>query len=383
MLRTSLGLRIPEGMHDTLPDEIILQDQAEAEVLKLFSVWSYQKVVTPTLEYGACIQPDEEKEDAFFKFFDRQGHVLVLRPELTTPIARMVSTRMRGGELPLRLCYAADVFRYSSVHRQEFRQAGVELIGSDSPVADAEVVALAVEALRRIGVKDFQINLGHMGIFTGIMDEIEIPAEFRLRYQEALARKDFVGIEQLVAQSGLTTKVQDILLRLPHLHGDEKMLNEVLEWSSKPAIQAAVEALRKIYQYLKDFGVQEYVSLDLGILRGFSYYTGVVFEGYVPGVGFPIVEGGRYDSLYEDFGYPLPATGFAINLGALTDSPLQKLPAAEVLVYGRNISKVIQETHSLRQSGKKVEMILEVITEEEAETFAQRRGIKSIIRIED
>lgn len=380
MFRTSLGLRIPDGMHDILPDEIALQDHAETEVLKLFSAWSYQKVVTPTMEYGACIQPIEEEEDLFFKFFDRQGHVLVLRPELTTPIARMVSTRMRGGELPLRLCYAADVFRYSKSHTQEFRQAGVELIGSDSPVADAEVVALAVEALRHMGVKDFQINLGHMGIFTGIMDELGIPLDFKLKYQEALARKDFVGIERLVGESQLASKVQDILMKLPHLHGEEDMLNQVLEWSAKPSLISAVDALRKIYQYLKDFGAQDHVSLDLGILRGFSYYTGAVFEGYVPGVGFPIVEGGRYDSLYEDFGDPLPATGFAINLGALTGQlPIRKVQVAEALVYGNNPSKVIEQTHRLRQTGIQVEMCLDISTQDEAEDLAERKGIQRII----
>jgi ATP phosphoribosyltransferase regulatory subunit len=380
VLRTTLGLRIPDGMHDILPDQITLQDQAEAEILKLLSSWSYQKIVTPTLEYGACIQPVEEQEDSFFKFFDRHGHVLVLRPELTTPIARMVSTRMRGGELPLRLCYAADVFRYSKSHRQEFRQAGVELIGSNATVADAEVVALAVEALRSIGIKDFQINLGHMGIFNGIMDELGIPQDFKFKFQEALGRKDFVGIEKLVGESLFNSKVQEILLKFPHLHGDVNMLNEVLEWSAKPSLVEAVNSLRKLYEYLNDFKVQEYVSLDLGILRGFSYYTGAIFEGYVPGVGFPIVEGGRYDNLYEDFGYALPATGFAINLGAITGRlPLRKVQAAEVLVYGNNTSKVIKETHKLRKAGLQAEMCLDIITQEEAVNLAKRKGIKEVI----
>jgi ATP phosphoribosyltransferase regulatory subunit len=369
-------------MHDILPDEIALQDRAEAEILKLFKAWSYQKVGTPALEYGACLQPVEEEEDSFYKFFDRQGHVLVLRPELTTPIARMVSTRMRGEELPLRLCYAADVFRYTKSQRQEFRQAGVELIGSASAVADAEVVALAVEALCELGVKDFQINLGHMGIFTGLMDELGIPSEFRLKFQEALARKDFVRIERLVSESLLGSRVQEILLKLPRLHGGESMLDEVLEWSAKPSLLAAVEGLKQVYQCLEDFGGLDYVSLDLGILRGFSYYTGVIFEGYLPGIGFPIVEGGRYDSLYEDFGYPLPATGFAINLGALIGRlPKPKVQAADVLVFGEDISKVIEQTRMLRSEGKQVEMCLESITREAAEELAQRKGIKNLLGV--
>lgn len=380
MLRTSLGLRIPKGMHDMLPDEIARQDKAERKVLELFQSWAYQKVVTPTLEYGACIQPDEEQEDAFFKFFDRQGHVLVLRPELTIPIARMVSTRMRGEELPLRLCYAADVFRYSKTQRQEFRQAGVELIGSDAAAADAEVVALAVESLRSLDIKDFQFNLGHMGIFTGLMDELEVPQEFRLQFQDALARKDFVGIERLVGESQLPDHVRQILLRVPHLHGDERMLDEVLKWSRNPGLISAVEALREVYQYLRNFEVQEYVSLDLGILRGFSYYTGVIFEGYVPGIGFPIVEGGRYDALYGEFGYPLPATGFAMNLGALVGQlTYESVLTADCFVYGKEISAVITETRRRRLKGEQVEMCLTALTREEAERLAHKKGIKKII----
>ncbi|BAE85705.1 ATP phosphoribosyltransferase regulatory subunit [Desulfitobacterium hafniense] len=380
MPRSSLGLRIPEGMHDLLPDELALQEQAETSALDLFKAWAYQKVATPTLEYGACIQPVEEEGDSFFKLFDRQGHVLVLRPELTTSIARMVSTRMRGTAFPLRLCYAADVFRYSKSHKQEFRQVGVELIGSASSAADAEVVALAIEALRKIGGMDFQINLGHMGIFTGIMAELGVPQEFQLHYQEKLARKDFVGIERLVKDYGFETRVQDVLLKLPHLHGKEDMLDQVLEWSRRPSLLEAVNALRQVYRYLKDFGVQDYVSLDLGILRGFSYYTGAVFEGYVPGVGFPVVEGGRYDALYGDFGEDAPATGFAINLKAIIEQMVcSNAERPEVLVYGSDVSKVIAEARKLRQTGKRVEMCLESLTQEQAMESAECKGIKEVV----
>ncbi|MEL1134757.1 ATP phosphoribosyltransferase regulatory subunit [Desulfitobacterium sp. THU1] len=379
MPRSSLGLRIPEGMHDILPNELAIQDQAEGSALDLFNAWAYQKIVTPTLEYGSCIQPVEEEGDSFFKLFDRRGHVLVLRPELTTPIARMVSTRMRGGNMPLRLCYAADVFRYSKSHKQEFRQVGVELVGSASPLADAEVIALACEALSRIGVKGFQINLGHMGIFTGIMDELGVAEAFRINYQEKLARKDFVGIERLVKEGGLEGRVQEILLKLPHLHGTEEMLGQVLEWSQEPSLQESVEALRQVYRYLRDFGVQDKVSLDLGILRGFSYYTGAVFEGYVPGVGFPIVEGGRYDSLYCEFGDDYPATGFAINLKAIIEQlPHSQADLAEIFVFGQDTSKVIAEAQRLRQEGKKVEMSLESLTSGEAEKLATSKGIRDL-----
>ncbi|MDR3586097.1 MAG: ATP phosphoribosyltransferase regulatory subunit [Desulfosporosinus sp.] len=383
MLRTNLGQRIPEGMRDLLPEEIVVQERLEEEIMALFRQWSYQKVLTPTLEFTACVQPDIEQEDSLYKFFDREGRVLALRPELTTPIARLVSTRMRGGEFPLRLCYGADVYRNTSVRHREFRQVGVELVGSDQEMADAEVIALAVEAIAGLGLKNYQFNLGHMGIFSGLMLEAGVDEGIQAKLEEALARKDMVGVESWVRQSGLPTRVQELLLRLPHFHGGEEILDEVLEWSERPAIREAVESLRRIYRYLNNFGVQENVSLDLGILRGFSYYTGAVFEGYVPGVGFPVAEGGRYDSLYADFGIPLPATGFAIHLGNLLEQfPLSSTESADILVYGSDAEQVIRQCRALRAEGKRVEMALGTIEGDEAKKMAARKHIPEILFVQ-
>lgn len=382
MLRTNLGQRIPEGMRDLLPEEIAVQERLEKKILALFQQWSYQKVLTPTLEFTACVQPDLEQDDPLFKFFDREGRILALRPEFTTPIARLVSTRMRGGDFPLRLCYGADVYRNTTARYREFRQVGVELVGSNRELADAEVIALAVEAIAGLGLKNYQFNLGHMGIFSGLMLEAGVDEGIQAKLEEALARKDMVGVERLVGQSGLPARVQELLLRLPHFHGGEQILDEVLNWSERPAIREAVESLRRIYRYLNDFGVQENVALDLGILRGFSYYTGAIFEGYVPGIGFPVVEGGRYDMLYGDFGMPLPATGFAIHLGNLLEKfPLSSVESADILVYGPESGQIIRQCQVLRAQGKRVEMALGTLEADEARKMALRRSIPEVMEV--
>lgn len=382
MLRTNLGQRIPEGMRDLLPEEVAIQERLEEKAFSLFRQWSYQKVLTPTLEFSACVQPDLEQDDSLYKFFDREGRILAMRPELTTPIARLVSTRMRGAALPLRLCYGADVYRNTPVRHREFRQVGVELVGSSHELADAEVIALAVEAIAGLGLKNFQFNLGHMGIFTGLMLEAGVNNGLQTKLEEALGRKDMVGVENLVRQSGLPGRVQELLLRLPHLHGGEEILDEVLEWSARPAIKDAVESLRQIYQYLDVFGIKENVALDLGILRGFSYYTGAIFEGYVAGMGFPVVEGGRYDSLYADFGVPQPATGFAIHLGNLLEQfPSSPKESADVLVYGSDIKQIIHECKVLRSKGKNVEMAIGVVEDEVAHNMAFQRRIREVIGV--
>lgn len=382
MQRTNMGLRIPKGMRDLLPEEIAVQEGLEKKILALFKQWSYQKVLTPTLEYSACVQPDVDQEDSLYKFFDREGRILTLRPELTIPIARLVSTRLRSGEFPLRLCYGADVYRNTNVRHREFRQVGVELVGSDQELADAEVIALAVEAIAGTGLENYQFNLGHMGIFSGLMLEAGVDEGTQAKLEEAIARKDMVGVESCVKQSALPDRVQELLLRLPHFHGGEEILDEVLGWSERPAIREAVESLRRIYQYLDDFGVQGKVSLDLGILRGFSYYTGAVFEGYVPGIGFPVVEGGRYDALYGDFGIPQPATGFAIHLGNLLELfPLPSVEGADVLVYGSDSQLIIRQCQILRAQGKRVEMALGALAKEEAQKLALQKNIAQVLGI--
>lgn len=383
MLRPPLGLRIPEGMRDLLPDELSVQERLESEILSLFQQWSYQKVLTPTLEFGACIQPDLMREDNFFKFFNGQGNILVLRPEMTTSIARLVSTRLRGTQLPLRLCYSGDVLRNSPGRQREFRQLGVELIGAASGLADAEVIALAVESIQHIGVSEFQFNLGHMGIFNGLMSEAGIDGELRSQLENALARKDMVLAEGLLQENSLPENMRELLLRLPHLRGQEEILDEILAWSKSPAIREAVEELRAIYGYLKDFGVEHFVSLDLGILRRFSYYTGVIFEGYVPGIGFPAVEGGRYDNLYADFGYPLPATGFAIHLGSLLGQfSSAAADNADMLVYGSDPQRMIRRCKELRAKGKKVEMALDTLSREEAQELAEKKRISLLVSVD-
>lgn len=351
-------IRIPVGMKDILPEETALLEKLEQDLNKLFHLWSYDKVITPTIEYAACVQPNVDREDQLYKFFDRQGRVLAIRPEFTTPIARLVSSRMRSAELPLRLSYSGDVFRYGNTRQREFRQAGVELIGASSALADAEIIALAVEAFRCLGLKDFQFNLGEMGVFAGLIEETGIREDTLNQLEYFLGRKDIVAIEVLVNQSNLPERVRDIILRLPHLHGGVEILDEVLSLSNLDSVRQAVENLKEIYGYLEDFGVQDAVALDMGILRGFTYYSGVIFEGYVAGVGFPVVEGGRYDALYSEFNNPLPATGFAVNLGGILDLFSTSEIEKGRLVQGENPTDVIRRCRELRAQGQRVQMML-------------------------
>lgn len=384
MERSSLGLKLPEGMIDLLPVELARLEELEGKALTVCKNWSYQKTMTPGLEYRACVEPDADKEDHLYKFFDRSGHTLVLRPEFTTPIARMVATRQRGSQFPLRFCYSGDVYRNDHARYREFRQVGVELIGSDNNIADAEVIALAVEIMKTLDIKNFQLNLGHNGIFSGLAEEMKFDSRLREELEDGIARKDMVKLEKVIAGNDFPSDAKELLLALPHLTGKEDVLNKLENWSHIQPIRRAVESLRTVFMYLKEFGVQEYVSLDLGILKGFSYYTGAIFEGYVPGIGTPLIEGGRYDGLYADFGMQHGATGFAINIGLMLDQTSGfELETAEVLVYGQSPGAVIKRCRELRKGGKKVEMALGFLTDSEARTLASSRGIALLEKIEN
>lgn len=384
MERSPLGLKLPEGMRDLPPAELAWLEEIESKAIRICKNWSYQKVATSGLEYRACVEPDANKEDHLYKFFDKNGHILVLRPEFTTPIARMVATGAKTGSFPLRYCYSGDVYRNDSSRYREFRQVGVELIGSGSDIADAEVIALSVEIMKSLEFRHFQLSLGHNGIFSGLAEEINIDSKLREELEDGIARKDIVKLEKLIAEHSLPGEVKELILSMPHLTGKEEVLDKLHNWSDIKSIRRAVESLRTIYLFLKEFGVQDYVTLDLGILRGFSYYTGVIFEGYLPGVGIPVIEGGRYDNLYSDFGVNLQATGFAVNLGALLEQFREyELETADILVYGQSPGKVIRRCRELRKGGRKVEMALGYLTETDARRLASERGIPDLEFVEN
>ncbi|HWJ03741.1 MAG TPA: ATP phosphoribosyltransferase regulatory subunit [Verrucomicrobiae bacterium] len=377
MKRNALGLQVPTGTADILPREQGFIRTLENKILDLFTSWAYEEVETPTFEYLAAINPTIEKTDSLYKFFDRDGAVLALRPEMTTPIARMIATRLRGNVFPLRICYSAEVFRYEKPPaRREFRQAGVELVGSSSPLADAEVIALAVDTLRNSGVQDFQLNLGHIEIFRGLIEEMGLDELSCKTIEDCLARKDFVALELYLVEIGLSKQQIELIVGLPSFHGGDEVLERVGKLAKSPRTLAALDNLREVYEALKLHEVCQDVAIDLGILRGFDYYTGVVFEGYAPGLGFPVCEGGRYDGLLNKFGLDTPATGFAVNLERLVSIlEVPEYRGANILVAGTSMKRVIVRAGELRAEGKRVETILVPTGESEAREYAALKGI--------
>ncbi|SDL90991.1 ATP phosphoribosyltransferase regulatory subunit [Dendrosporobacter quercicolus] len=383
--------QIPYGTRDFLPREASRKRAIEAALAGMFVRWGYDEVVTPTIEYldTLTLGAGCEVQQNLFKFFDKNNHLLALRPDMTTPIARVAASRLRESPLPLKLFYLTNVFRYEQAQagRQcEFYQAGVELMGAAGPTGDAEVIALAVESMREAGLAEFQISLGQVEFINGIMEESGLALQQRQQVKLAMLTRDLVGLGEILAISGLSREVQHLLQRIPVWHGREDMLDQALTMVTNEKSRGALANLAEIYQLLKVYGVEQYVTFDLGIIRDFDYYTGMVFEGYTPGLGFPLCGGGRYDQMLNSFGAGAPATGFALGIERIMlalerQGKTDKAEAKNFYVAwpsGR-LAAAITKAGQLRKSGYSVEVACQAQTEREAAASQTDKGFERLI----
>lgn len=307
--------RIPSGTRDVLPDEMRELRAITDRVRSVFERCGYGEVYTPALEYeGTLGRADLAGARPAYRTFDEQGNVLVLRSDMTVPIARLAATRYAASEPPLRFCYFAHAYRGVRPQRgqsREFLQAGVELIGAPAPEGTAEVLSVLCTALDAAGLKTYRVGLGDASLYPSLLERLEIPEERRDRMLEALVTGDFVGLEHEIASLGLSKEDSELLLRVSATRGGP----DVLERLSGP-LELAVTGMRAVHALLEP-QVAERVIFDLGLVRSLGYYTGAVFQVYDPAHGVPIGSGGRYDELLARFGRPLPAVGFALNVERL------------------------------------------------------------------
>jgi len=312
---------IPSGTRDVLPDEMRELRAISEAVRAAFDRHGYGEVYTPALEYEStlargfdgALDRDGAAARPAYRLFDENGEVLVLRSDMTVPIARVAATRYAGAEPPLRFCYLAHSYRGVRPQRgqaREFLQAGVELIGAPAPEGTAEALTVLAAALDACGLRGYRIGLGDAGLYPALLDSFGVPEQERAPLVHALVGRDFVGLEAAIGGLGLDAEAARLLLEVPQRRGGV----EVLDATAGP-VADAVTRLRAVRELLGDVG--ERVIFDLGLVRGPGYYTGAVFDVYDPALGAPLGGGGRYDDLLARFGRPLPAVGFALNVERL------------------------------------------------------------------
>ena len=384
---------IPYGTRDFLPREAAEKRAIETAIAEEFNRWGYDEIVTPTVELIDTLTAvsGSDMEPHMFKLFDKNNRTLALRHEMTTPIARVAASRMKEEKLPLKLSYISSVFRYEQTQtgRQcEFHQAGVELLGSDKPTTDAEIIALAVSVMKQAGLNDFIICLGQVDFINGLMKQCGIESKDKAKIRSAIEQRDLVGLNRIVDHTDISEDAKTKVKEIPLLHGGKDVLKKAYSMINNEQSRKALDNLSEIYTLLEAYNVAEYITFDLGVIRDFSYYTGMVFEAYTPGLGYPLCGGGRYDNMLTDFGTELSATGFAVGIErimlALERHGLKcekKQRDVYVAFAAGKATEAIKAVQKLRRAGEACELAPGPSSEPEAEECRAGKGYQQLIYI--
>jgi ATP phosphoribosyltransferase regulatory subunit len=364
---SNLRTQIPHGVQDRFLEEAARRRHAEARLRICFTRWGYQEVIPPTFEFheNLIVGASADLQLAMYRFSDRGGRMLALRADFTPQLARMVATKLFDQPMPLRCCYIGSLFRHEEPQagrKREFTQAGIELVGAETAAADAEAVALCIAALEALDLHDFQVNLGQMAFFHAVTREI--PLDRLLPIREAVDHKNGARLDEVLARASIVGAQRDMLRRLPDLVGGPETLAEARALASRlnrPAALKALDRLAEVHHLLGAFGASQRVILDLGEVRGMEYYTGITFRGVAPGLGWPIISGGRYDGLIAHFGRSLPAVGFGLGIERAllvqTRQAPPELPSGpQLLVNGCDHPICLARIQQLRQRGYSVEV---------------------------
>lgn len=363
-------MSVPDGTRDLLYKECKVIEKLLGNVNKLFHQWGYDEVITPTIEFYDTFNNYERgiTQEEMYKFFDGNGRILALRADGTIPIARVVSTKLRQCKLPLRLRYSSKVFRLNESlvgKKNEFIDCGIEFIGGDTFQSDVEVLVMGIEALKESGIDDFKIEIGHIGIFNSLWDELDINDEYRQALSELIEHKKLVELEELLNVINLSDEYKNIFRSLPWLFGGEEALAKGKKLISNLQVNKIINYLQGIYEAIKTLGYDQYITFDLGITPRIDYYSGIIFKGYVRGVGNYVLYGGRYDNLIKAYGRDLKAIGFSININGLSEaideeSFLDKDEIINIYYNDSNFIAQLKKAEIKRAQGLRVELSREV-----------------------
>ena len=386
-------LHTPEGVRDIYNRECAIKLALQKKLNTVLHLYGYQDIQTPTFEYFDVFRKEIGSTSIrdLYKFFDREGNILALRPDITPSIARAVATLFETENFPIRLCYAGNTFINHSSYRgrlKENTQLGAELIGDDSIEADAEILAMAVECLKKAGLEKFQISIGHAGFLKGLMEEAGLNEEQEEELRELISNKNFFGVEEFIGTLEIAEDLKELFTLLGGFYDSPKQFEEIQKKAAPYQKSAsALTYLKDLHEVLKLYQAERYISYELGAISDYHYYTGIIFSGYTFGTGEPIVKGGRYDKLLKYFGKDAPAIGFAIASDQLLAAiQRQKTEITtdkdyQLLLYPRKLQKeAILKAQELRKTGALIELLCmdETKSKEDYQAYADRTGMTKI-----
>ncbi len=361
-------LHTPEGVRDIYGTEYNKKLQVEALLHNKISLYGYEDIQTPSFEFfdvfGNDIGTTPSRE--LYKFFDKEGNTLALRPDFTPSIARCAAKYFMHKNEPLRFAYSGNAFTNVSNLQgklKETTQMGVELIGDGSVYADAEVLSVTIESLLNAGLTDFMVSVGNVEYFKGLCEEFAFSEEMESIVHEYISNKNFFGAQEYLLNENVNKTIREKLLKTGEFVGSVEVLEKASSLAENARSKEAVARLAELYQVLQQYGIEQYVSFDLGMLTQYQYYTGMIFKVYTYGVGDAIVKGGRYDTLLSQFGKNAPAVGFVILIDDLMQaftrqsiSVVLDEPKKILLYTESNFKAVLSEAKALRAQGIAVEM---------------------------
>lgn len=351
----------PEGVRDIYGLEYARKLAIEELLHHTFKKFGYQDIQTPVFEFFDVFSKEigTTPSKDLYKFFDKEGNTLVLRPDFTPSIARCAAKYFMEETLPVRFCYSGNTFTNTSSLQgklKEVTQMGVELIGDGSVHADAETIALVVEALLDAGLKEFQISVGDVEYFRGLCMEAGLSEDTELALRDFISEKNYFGAEDLLVHENIPTSYRNSLLKVGELFGSFEAIQEAKKLVNNPVSKEALERLETLYEVLKVYGADKYISFDLGLLSKYRYYTGIIFKAYTYGIGDAIVKGGRYDNLLEKFGKTAPAIGFMIVVDDVLEAlsrqniPVNLHTEATLIVYSKDrYEEALKKAEQLRE----------------------------------
>lgn len=362
-------LHTPEGVRDIYNKECGKKLALQDNLHKTLHLYGYHDIQTPMFEFfdvfGKDIGTIPSKE--LYKFFDREGNTLVLRPDITPSVARAAATLLETEDMPVKLCYIGNTFINHSSYQgrlKENTQLGAEYIGLESPEADAEMLAMVVDSLVNVGLSEFQVNIGHVNFFENLMSSAHLEEDTEAEVRELIINRNFFGVEEVLDQTDISKEVKEAFTMLPELVGGIEVLDMAEQYAFTVSAKDALNRLRCIYHILSLYGVENHISFDLSMSGTYGYYTGIIFRGYTFGTGDAVVRGGRYDQLVGKFGKQTPSIGFVIVVDELMNALTRQRIHIHVegihtlIVYdGVKSESAIALACNFRDSGRNVELL--------------------------
>lgn len=386
-------LHTPEGVRDIYNAECKKKLNVQNVLIECIHRYGFSEIQTPTFEFFDIFSRERGTvaETDMFRFFDREGNTLTLRPDMTPPIARCAAKYFKDETLPIRLMYCGNTYKNNSSLQgklKEVTQLGAELINDPSVEADAEMIAMTVDCLLQAGLKKFQVEIGDAEFFAGLVEEAGLQEEETKRLRQLIENKNLFGMEELLQEKKLKEPLNTLFSQLPELFGTIEKVKDVKKYVQNPRSIAALSRLEQLYDLLKIYEFEPYLTFDLGMLRNYNYYTGIIFQAFTYGTGEAIATGGRYDGLLGQFGKEAPAIGAALILDqlllALSRQNLITMQESEdtLIVYQNRIQRTaIQLAKQFRKENMKVELYAE--KEEYALQdyieYAKRMGLGGIL----